>query len=338
MILLYCRNHYGVEIRDLNTDVIHDCPRLAKVRSLVTSDGEGDRLFDLTKGPPGTGKTQTILALLSAILHAVPARVKARVSLLDIKQKPKLRNQEKFNHWRLASPWLSGNNPRVKTMPVNGDDGFFPKRSWHEYRCFGPFCFFDLHEGKEAMSEASGSWVNADEVEFVLNLYHKLVSRYPELKSSNYFAIISPYRAQVDLLKERFKSTFGVDSEKEVEITTVDGCQGREKDVAIFSCVRASKKGGIGHVENFRRMNVGITRAKASVLVSKPYAAFFSDESLESMRTGEEIMPSGEVQNDELDYSMPTYTVGDADEGQGDDNGYGDGDEMDVDDGGFGDD
>ncbi|KAL6196971.1 hypothetical protein ACLB2K_032584 [Fragaria x ananassa] len=102
------RMYLAGEVRDLNTDVIHDCPRLAKGRSLVTSDGEGDRLFDLTKGPPGTGKTQSILVLLSAILHAIPARVKAR-----------------FNHWRLASPWLSGSNPRVKTMPVSADDGFF---------------------------------------------------------------------------------------------------------------------------------------------------------------------------------------------------------------------
>lgn len=32
----------------------------------------------------------------------------------------------RFNHWQRASPWLSGSNPREKTMPVNGDDGFFP--------------------------------------------------------------------------------------------------------------------------------------------------------------------------------------------------------------------
>ena len=43
--------------------------------------------------------------------------------------------------------------------------------------------------------------------------------------------------------------------------------QGREKDVAIFSCVRASENKGIGFVYDFRRMNVGITRAKSSVLV-----------------------------------------------------------------------
>lgn len=99
------------------------------------------------------------------------------------------------------------------------------RRSWHAYRCFGPFCFFNLHEGKESQPPGSGSWVNVDEVEFVFRLYQKLVSTYPELKSSQQFAIISPYSAQVNLFKERFKSTFGVDSEKVVDITTVDGCQ-----------------------------------------------------------------------------------------------------------------
>lgn len=43
--------------------------------------------------------------------------------------------------------------------------------------------------------------------------------------------------------------------------------KGREKDVAIFSCVRANDKGEIGFLSNSHRMNVGITRAKSSVLV-----------------------------------------------------------------------
>ena len=43
--------------------------------------------------------------------------------------------------------------------------------------------------------------------------------------------------------------------------------QGREKDVAIFSCVRANEGKGIGFVSDFRRMNVGLTRARASMLV-----------------------------------------------------------------------
>lgn len=43
--------------------------------------------------------------------------------------------------------------------------------------------------------------------------------------------------------------------------------QGREKEVTIFSCVRASKDRSIGFLADYRRMNVGITRAKSSVLV-----------------------------------------------------------------------
>ncbi|CAH9074675.1 unnamed protein product [Cuscuta epithymum] len=141
------------------------------------------------------------------------------------------------------------------------------KRKWHNYRCFGPFCFFDIHEGKESKPAGSGSWMNVDEVEFVLVIYRELVTRYPELKSSSKLAIISPYRHQVKIIQQKFREIFGVDSHKFVDVNSVDGFQGREKDVAIFSCVRASEDGHIGFVEDFRRMNVAITRARSSVLV-----------------------------------------------------------------------
>lgn len=32
----------------------------------------------------------------------------------------------RYRHWRLASPWLVGTNPRDSLMPKDGDDGFFP--------------------------------------------------------------------------------------------------------------------------------------------------------------------------------------------------------------------
>ena len=56
-------------------------------------------------------------------------------------------------------------------------------RAWHDYRCFGPFRFFDIHEGKEARPSGSGSWINVEEVDFVLFLYQKLISLYPALKA-----------------------------------------------------------------------------------------------------------------------------------------------------------
>ena len=63
---------------------------------------------------------------------------------------------------------------------------------------------------------------------------------------------------------------------QDITKASLSSFQGREKDVAIFSCVRAKEKEkagskkekkGIGFVADYRRMNVAITRAKSSVLV-----------------------------------------------------------------------
>ncbi|CAL5358399.1 unnamed protein product [Camellia sinensis] len=231
------------------------------------------------------------------------------------------------------------------------------KRKWHDFRCFGPFCFFDIHEGKESQP-SGGSWVNEDEVDFVLVLYRNMVTRYPELKSNSRLAIISPYRHQVKLFRERFQDTFGVESNKLVDINTVDGFQGREKDVAIFSCVRSSNDRSIGFVSDFRRMNVGITRARSSVLVvgsastlkrgdkhwkslvesaeqrnsllkvSKPYKEFFSDHNMKAMEVSPPKEEVTEAPVDDMAVNGPVYgdTAADVEqEGPADDL-YGDGD------------
>jgi len=189
--------------------------------------------------------------------------------------------------------------------------GLSKKRPWHSYTCFGPFCFFDV-DGVEAQPPGSGSWVNQDEVEFITLLYHQLAMRYPELKSSSEVAVISPYRQQMKLLKDNFRLTFGDQSKEVIDVNTVDGFQGREREVVIFTCVRCNKEQKIGFVSDFRRMNVAITRARSAVLVvgsastlqkdehwnnlvesakerksyfkvPKPFGAFFAEDNLKTM-------------------------------------------------------
>lgn len=76
-----------------------------------------------------------------------------------------------------------------------------------------------------------------------------------------HIGVISPYSAQVTLLKELLESYEGL------EISTVDGFQGREKEVIIISLVRSNDNRIIGFLSDDRRINVAITRPKRQLCV-----------------------------------------------------------------------
>jgi predicted DNA helicase len=73
-------------------------------------------------------------------------------------------------------------------------------------------------------------------------------------------AVIAPYAAQVRLLRERLPLA-------DLEIDSVDGFQGREKEAVIVSLVRSNREGEIGFLADVRRMNVALTRARRFLLV-----------------------------------------------------------------------
>lgn len=73
-------------------------------------------------------------------------------------------------------------------------------------------------------------------------------------------AVIAPYSAQVRLLRELLR---GVN----VEIDSVDGFQGREKEVILVTMVRSNPAGEIGFLADTRRMNVAMTRARRKLVL-----------------------------------------------------------------------
>ncbi len=73
-------------------------------------------------------------------------------------------------------------------------------------------------------------------------------------------AVISPYEDQVSLIRMLLEV-------EGLEIKTVDGFQGREKEVVIVSFVRSNRTGDIGFLSDLRRLNVSITRAKRKLIL-----------------------------------------------------------------------
>ena len=82
------------------------------------------------------------------------------------------------------------------------------------------------------------------------------------------FGVISPYKAQVQYLRQLVKKdAFFKPFRSLMTINTVDGFQGQERDVILISLVRANEDGQIGFLNDLRRMNVAITRARMKLII-----------------------------------------------------------------------
>ena len=82
------------------------------------------------------------------------------------------------------------------------------------------------------------------------------------------FGIISPYRAQVRLIRRLLKwQKFFRSLRRQITVNSVDGFQGQERDVIVISMVRDNDQGTIGFLRDLRRMNVAITRARMKLII-----------------------------------------------------------------------
>jgi DNA replication ATP-dependent helicase Dna2 len=106
--------------------------------------------------------------------------------------------------------------------------------------------------------------------------------------------IISPYRSQVDVIKQSlFTGEVHIanndddnnnDDDAKCDVSTVDKFQGRDMDIVIFSFVRSNPEGSVGSLlRDWRRINVAITRAKYKLILIGSLSIFDSIPILKSL-------------------------------------------------------
>lgn len=126
-------------------------------------------------------------------------------------------------------------------------------------------CSFDEIQNSETLS-----YSNPKEGEILFKHLLQLINDYtlninlPDLE----IGIISPYKGQREWLKEKsLKLDLNNTKLKALDIKTIDGFQGEERDVIYISLVRSNASHEIGFLNDLRRMNVAITRAKKKLVV-----------------------------------------------------------------------
>jgi hypothetical protein len=149
--------------------------------------------------------------------------------------------------------------------------------------------FFDV---KSEESQGKMSRSNTQEVHMCVKLLRLLVAEAYKFNNGSLgsIGIITPYAEQLLALKKSFQMNSIVTGMElsnlldprmrdnipqnqcignclDIELNTVDGFQGREKDIILISCVRANDQGSIGFLSDKRRMNVALTRAKYGMFV-----------------------------------------------------------------------
>lgn len=124
---------------------------------------------------------------------------------------------------------------------------FYNNQLLTEYNCSidfkeKPFEIIDV-KGKEI--QIGTSFYNLEEIDKIIELYHTFSKYKREV------VIISPY-------SEHCKQI--INKNKDLNVHTIDSYQGKEADIIILTTVRTKDK--IGFWNDYRRLNVGMTRAK----------------------------------------------------------------------------
>ena len=159
---------------------------------------------------------------------------------------------------------LSGTPPSARRAPMGFD--------WPVPAV--PLAFVDVPDGYERSDGSSQT--NPVEAQKVVNIVKKLAAGHDVIFGE--IGIVTPYSAQVRAIKRllngnkpevrsRFDAPADPNTLQALEVCSVDGFQGREKEVIVFCCTRANPNGNVGFLADPRRVNVMLTRARRGLII-----------------------------------------------------------------------
>ena len=127
-----------------------------------------------------------------------------------------------------------------------------------------PTLFFHVR-GEELFGTSGTSFYNIEEARIVYSMVRRLYNLGVDLAN---IGIITPYTEQkIYLLNIFMQNENEFNNIPQLEIASIDGFQGREKDYIFISCVRSNALHQIGFVKDERRLNVMLTRAKKGLII-----------------------------------------------------------------------
>mmetsp|Transcript_2130 Transcript_2130/g.2873 ORF Transcript_2130/g.2873 Transcript_2130/m.2873 type:complete len:296 (-) Transcript_2130:126-1013(-) len=147
---------------------------------------------------------------------------------------------------------------------------------WHEHIAFPPYLVWNKN-GDNMSRGPNGGISNNAEANFVVKLLQTFFDHFGNVMRNIDIGVISFYNDQISRIKNKLRDRSFVkrmnSNNVSIQVSTVDGFQGSEKDIIILSCVRSpwtgknNSKVNIGFLKDFRRVNVALTRAKHSLWV-----------------------------------------------------------------------
>ncbi|GAK64024.1 p-loop containing nucleoside triphosphate hydrolase protein [Moesziomyces antarcticus] len=186
-------------------------------------------------------------------------------------------------------------------------------------------CFID-HKGRESKADNSLSLCNVAEARLAVDVAMDVLRRNPDLTGDD-IGIVTPYAGQQILLEKMLHNDTSAERRRAagalgarssqlgcIDVHTVDGFEGREKKVILFSTVRTNAQGYVGFLADGRRLNVALTRAQSALFVLGNIDTFKNAQLSEAAYSRVESPDLGALKSyaEYLEQQGAVYTTGQA--------------------------